>query len=231
MLLMIAASQPQGCATAAASERPWRWISLLAEFAVLPAVVTAFAPAVTWLPLLWLLAACAWWRSGDDGDRAPLAMSPRAARLDLRRELRRIVARFAVCGLSLTAGVAWALPQRWLDWPSERPVMWLSCLVLYPVLSVYPQELVYRRLFFLRYGDLFASGRAVSLASAVAFALMHAVFRNGWVMGLSFVGGFFFAETYRRAGSLRLVCFEHALYGSLIFTIGLGNFFSHAAAV
>ncbi len=42
-------------------------------------------------------------------------------------------------------------------------------------------------------------------------------------------GGWLFADTYRQSRSLWLVCLEHALYGDLIFTIGLGTFFYHGA--
>ena len=44
----------------------------------------------------------------------------------------------------------------------------------------------------------------------------------------SLIGGWFFADTYRRSGSLSLVCLEHTLYGSFVFAIGLWPFFSHA---
>ncbi|MDE3084506.1 MAG: hypothetical protein KGJ37_04695 [Verrucomicrobiota bacterium] len=38
------------------------------------------------------------------------------------------------------------------------------------------------------------------------------------------IGGWFFAETHRLSGSLRLACLEHLLYGALIFTVALGRF-------
>jgi CAAX protease family protein len=44
-------------------------------------------------------------------------------------------------------------------------------------------------------------------------------------MALTQVGGWFFAQTYWRTQSMRLVCLEHTLYGSLIFSVGLGVFF------
>jgi len=42
-------------------------------------------------------------------------------------------------------------------------------------------------------------------------------------------GGWLFGGTYRRSRSLGLVCLEHALYGDLIFTVGLGQYFFHGA--
>ena len=38
-----------------------------------------------------------------------------------------------------------------------------------------------------------------------------------------------FATTYQRYRSLALVCLEHAIYGCLIFTLGLGWYFYGAA--
>jgi hypothetical protein len=44
-------------------------------------------------------------------------------------------------------------------------------------------------------------------------------------MVLSFLGGLLFAKTYRDTGSLRAVFVEHYIYGAVIFTVGLGEFF------
>jgi hypothetical protein len=65
----------------------------------------------------------------------------------------------------------------------------------------------------------------MSLASALVFAWLHMIFRNHLAVILTLVGGWFFAQTCARTHSLRLVCLEHSLYGNLIFTIGLGNYF------
>ena len=43
------------------------------------------------------------------------------------------------------------------------------------------------------------------------------------------LGGWLFARRYQRTRSLLTVSVEHALYGVLIFTIGLGDLFYHAA--
>ena len=42
---------------------------------------------------------------------------------------------------------------------------------------------------------------------------------------LTAIGGWFFATTYARTRSLWLASFEHALYGQLVFTVGLGQYF------
>ena len=47
-------------------------------------------------------------------------------------------------------GQAFALPRR-------APGLWLAILALYPLLSAAPQEILFRVLFFRRYGALFPS--------------------------------------------------------------------------
>jgi membrane protease YdiL (CAAX protease family) len=100
---------------------------------------------------------------------------------------------------------------------------------LYPILSVYPQGIVYRAFIFERYRELFGPSWAIVLASAVAFAYVHIVFRNPLAIGLTFLGGVLFAYRYLQTGSLFVSSFEHALYGCAIFTIGLGRSFYHGA--
>jgi hypothetical protein len=46
---------------------------------------------------------------------------------------------------------------------------------------------------------------------------------------LSLFVGFMLANSYAQHRSLRLVWIEHALYGCLAFTFGLGWFFYHGA--
>lgn len=144
------------------------------------------------------------------------------------KQLKRILLRFAVCGAMIAALVLFIYPQNFFDMPRERPHIWAMIMIFYPLLSVYPQELIYRTFFFERYRHLFPSMLITVLASAAAFALVHIIFQNPLAVLLTLIGGAFFAETYARTRSLRLVWLEHALYGCLIFTIGLGQFFYHA---
>ena len=103
-------------------------------------------------------------------------------------------------------------------------------MALYPILSVYPQAIIYRAFVFDRYRDLFGPPWAIVLASAVAFAYVHIIFQNRLAVVLTFFGGILFAVCYLQTGSLFVSSFEHALYGCSIFTIGLGRSFYHAAS-
>jgi membrane protease YdiL (CAAX protease family) len=66
-------------------------------------------------------------------------------------------------------------------------------------------------------------------ASALAFALVHLVFRNPIAPPLSLVGGLLFAATYERTGSSLVATIQHALFGCWVFTVGLGWYFYHGA--
>ena len=109
----------------------------------------------------------------------------------------------------------------------RSPILWVVVMVLYPLLSVYPQELLYRAYFFHRYEALFGSGWGMLLASALAFGIVHIIFGNWLAVALCVMGGLLFSLTYQSSGSLVLTCLDHAIFGNFIFTIGLGRFFYH----
>jgi uncharacterized protein len=84
----------------------------------------------------------------------------------------------------------------------QHPMIWLLVMVAYPLLSVLPQELIYRVFFFERYHALFERGDGMVVASAAAFSIGHVVFHNWPAVVLSLVGGWLFAGTYQRTSSL-----------------------------
>jgi len=120
-------------------------------------------------------------------------------------------------------------PQMLFSLVREMPRLWLLVMILYPVFSVYLQELLYRAYFFHRFKPIFGSGHAMIAASALLFGYVHIIFGNWIAISLTAFGGFLFGMTYRRSGSLLLACLEHALFGDFIFTIGIGQFFYHLA--
>lgn len=116
-------------------------------------------------------------------------------------------------------------PERFLQLPLERPGLWLLILVAYPLLSVYPQELLFRLAFCHRYRPLLPRPWQICAASAAVFALWHLFFHNPVAPLLTLVGGWFFARTWLSTRSVPLVALEHALWGDLLFTIGTGWYF------
>jgi membrane protease YdiL (CAAX protease family) len=123
-------------------------------------------------------------------------------------------------------GLVWLLhPERFFVFPTERPVTWMVVMVLYPVLSALPQEFIFRTFFFHRYGDFMSLRYAPIVTSALAFGFVHIIYDNWWAVGLGFLGGLLFGITYARTKSLFWVTVEHAIYGCLVFTIGMGDYF------
>lgn len=109
--------------------------------------------------------------------------------------------------------------------PRNNIFLWLMIMIFYPLWSAYTQELIFRAYFFYRYKDLIKNQTILIVLNALLFAFMHFIF-NSWVaIVLSFFAGLMFALTYIKSKSLLVVAIEHALYGNLINTIGLGHYF------
>jgi membrane protease YdiL (CAAX protease family) len=184
-----------------------------------------FSPVrVPALPALWIVTGYAWWQLLRDPrfDRSQLWNAGQ-----LPGRAGAILAIFAVIALVLWLAVRWFAPQLEWSFVRQHAVFWAVVMVAYPVLSVYPQGLLYRAFFFDRYGGLFPGKWAMIVASAAAFAFLHIVFRNPLAVALTFGGGLLFAARYAETGSLATSCFEHALYGCWLFTVGLGQYFYH----
>jgi len=148
---------------------------------------------------------------------------------ELRRLWPTIGTRFAILGTAIAAFTALALPSFFLAFPRENPGIWAMVMVFYPLLSVYPQGVIYRAFVLHRYRPLVPSRTALIAVSAVAFGFMHVIFRNPIAVSMTIAGGLLFAWTHLRSRSLLVSSIEHALYGQLIFTVGLGWFFYHGA--
>jgi uncharacterized protein len=193
-------------------------------FVALPVAYRYSPVRVPALPLLWMVAGYAWWQLLRDPhfDRGRLWNAGA-----LGGRLWTIFGLFAVVALALWLGVRWLAPH--LEWSFVRrhPAFWAVVIVAYPVLSVYPQGLLYRAFFFERYAVLFPGKWGMIVASAAAFAFLHIIFRNSLAVALTFAGGILFAARYSETGSLATSSFEHALYGCWLFTVGLGQYFYH----
>ena len=200
------------------------WIEFVGLYVALPLALLGLRRAglsFPVLPVLWLAAypAARFLVRRRGWGRAELW------RLSLTRaQAGRLAVRLAVAAAALTGGILLAAPSRFLELPRRDPGLWALVMALYPVLSVYPQGILYRGLYYARYAALFRGERAQWLAGAAAFSLAHAVFANGWALGLTFLGGLLINRAYRKSGSLMAANLEHAVYGQLVFTCGWGRF-------
>lgn len=144
--------------------------------------------------------------------------------------IRPVLMRFAISGSLLLITTAIFLPDKLFSFPRTNPRFWLLVMCAYPVVSVLGQEVIYRAFFFRRYRPIFLDDRPLIFVSALAFGMVHILFGQWQSVVLSTIGGIYFAHTYVRTRSVRTACLEHALYGDLVFTIGLQEFFYSGAA-
>ncbi len=105
---------------------------------------------------------------------------------------------------------------------------WLLLLVMYPLLSAIPQEIIFRTFLFHRYKTIIPSKTLRIYVSSLCFGFAH-LFYNNWVaVLLSVVAGYVFCRTYAQSRSTVLVIIEHSLWGLWMFTLGLGAYFDSA---
>jgi membrane protease YdiL (CAAX protease family) len=209
------------CGKSNQPRKSWLAIECAALFAGVPAVYAIVRPPIPVIVLLIVMAGGCW---------LSLRHRQRIEPCDLIRwkvpkaEWQRVLATWAIA-LPLLACLLWFLkPDALFSLLTQNPKAWAFVMLAYPLVSVFPQEFVYRVFFFDRYRPLFGSGVGMVFASAVMFSFGHVVFHNFPAVGLTFLGGWLFARTYQRSASLPLVAIEHALYGCAVFTIGLGEF-------
>ena len=142
------------------------------------------------------------------------------------RAVALIAATFTVIGGGIALATYIVLPHRFLGFPTHNSELWLLIMVLYPIFSVIPQELVFRTFFFHRYGPLFRGAKWLAiLTNGALFGFAHIIFGNVIAVAGSAVVGAILAYRYYETRSYWAVWLEHSLYGCLVFTVGLGGFF------
>jgi hypothetical protein len=190
---------------------------------VLGPALLVFAPR--WALSLAILASGA-------GAALALAADPTFPRGALRgtvtpRALAGVLLRSAIVGGVVLAVVALYAPDHLFALPRQKPILWGALMFLYPV-SAFAQELFCRTFFFHRYGALFRSARGRVLVNAALFGWAHVAVDNVVAVFLAAAVGLIFATSYERSRSTLLVSLEHALYGNLVFSLGLGSLFYSA---
>ncbi len=136
---------------------------------------------------------------------------------------------FGVTAAGVYLLTLWLAPWSLFGLPNRSPELWTRILIFYPLLSVIPQGIIYRVLFFARYADLFPNRMSAIAANALAFGLGHLFYLNPVAVGLTVVGGAAFGWAYTQYGSFWFANLLHAFGGWTIFTVGLGVYFYHGA--
>lgn len=198
---------------------------LLAEFIILFVIAPGllyFRISLPVLPVLWIFATfCLIILMRDpEFDRANLWRAS-----GLASGGKTMLIQFGASAFALFVLVYFLAPELLFSLMKQRPLLWLIVMFAYPLLSVYPQELVYRTFFFHRYRILFPEKWLFIIVNALLFGYMHIIFHNWVAVGLTIIGGMLFAMSYQSTRSTLLVFVEHSLYGCFLFTVGLGQFF------
>jgi membrane protease YdiL (CAAX protease family) len=204
----------------------WLWIELLCVYIAVPLLM--YERILPNWPIPFLLLVLVWALVVLRHDTAfdqKLLMQRAGVGAGPRTVLPRDIPLLLLLGLAVWL----AAPKLLFSLIKNAPGIWLLVMILYPVFSVYPQELLYRAYFFHRYKPLFGNGAGMIAASAILFGFVHIIFGSWISIALTVIGGVLFGLTYRKSGSLLLTCLEHALFGDFIFTIGIGHYFYHLA--
>ncbi len=124
----------------------------------------------------------------------------------------------------LTAYLYFILGQEPFILVRERPHLMLIISVFYPLISAFPQELIYRTYYFERYKEILGP-KALIITNMLAFSFLHVIYNNLPSLILTLISGFVFTLNYYRKGSLMLVTIEHSILGLIVFFTGMGQFF------
>ncbi len=142
------------------------------------------------------------------------------------RTLLSILVVFSVGALGVWAWLKETHPSWLFEFPRNRPQLWLTVMLAYPVVSVLTQEIVYRSFFFHRYGPLFGERTGAAIAvNGTLFGFAHIVIGQPFAVAATVLGGCLFAARYLESRSIWAVVLEHTLWGAFVFTIGLGRYF------
>lgn len=206
----------------------YRWFEFTLIFIVLPLLgFTLRAYLANWLipALIILMSVCCMLLLAD-----PQFKRFRLTSLGQFSAVKRRLFSFFFIG-ALFSGVFYSIMNQgnWFVMPRTSLNDWLLLLVLYPLLSVLPQELIFRTYFFHRYKRIMPHKTVRIFTSAFVFALAHVVYANWVAVLLAFLGGLLFSYTYAQSRSTFVCVIEHSLWGLWMFTLGVGQYLDAGA--
>lgn len=195
-----------------------RWFELFLLFAVLPIVLALPIPPL-FLVMVALVAIVYVFRLMF---KSGLLSKSVLSQLPEHFNYNPLIIRFVLFAALTTLAVGWFIPDKLFFVISQNPMLWLAISLFYSLISVVPQELIYRHFFYSRYFDTI-NPKYYIWFNAALFSLAHLMFMNALVMLLTFAGGILFATTYNKTKSVIVTSIEHAAYGLWLYTVGLGE--------
>jgi len=202
--------------------RTWLALEFVTFFIAAPAVMAVFLPAGWMFPVLFLFTAVG---------LVLLHLTPGFAWRNLFQGAREVS--WTRVGVVAAATFVTALTVMLLTRPDglfvlfyERPEIMLMIALFYPFLSALPQELVYRPLFFERYGPILPRRLSAAIwLNAVIFSFAHLMYWSWIVAAMTLSGGVLFAVVYKKKGNFTEAVIHHSLAGIILFALGMGAYF------
>jgi len=130
---------------------------------------------------------------------------------------------FLLITISTSIFVWKTMPENLFIVLKKAPLFWLGLILFYSIFSVYPQEILYRLFFFKRYQSITSNTTLFIIMNILVFPLAHLFFHNWFLLFITLIGGILFSISFYKSKSLMVTFIEHALYGSWLFTIGMGE--------
>ncbi|MBB48592.1 MAG: hypothetical protein CMJ33_08635 [Phycisphaerae bacterium] len=203
-------------------------LELIALFGVTPVIlliVRSNGIRIAPLPLLWIASiVCVCLLKGRRSRERGSASTDVVGRgRSTRSNLFETMVAMIVCSGLLLVLYPLITTSPMFEFPRERPIVWMVVLCLYPLLSVIPQGIIFRRWFVSRYSDGLGTGWSMIIIGALCFGFSHVLFGNPVAPVITAIGGVLFLRTFLRSGSGWLADLEHAVLGNVAFTIGYGQ--------
>ncbi len=116
-------------------------------------------------------------------------------------------------------------PELLFSLPRKNLKLLIMIIIFYPVVSVAPQELIYRVFFCQRYKKILGNSYGkIILINTIVFAYGHIIFLNFTALIFTAMASPIFLAVYLKY-SFPTCLLLHALSGLLVFIFGLGKFF------
>ncbi len=114
----------------------------------------------------------------------------------------------------------------WFSLPQYSWKLWLMVMVFYPLISVLPQEIIWRFYLLEATKTILPHRYMRVLVSALLFGWLHIIYLNIFSLIATIYLGLQLAYSYYQGEkSIWPLWVEHALAGQIIFTLGLGTYF------
>lgn len=126
---------------------------------------------------------------------------------------------------TLLVAVVMFIPKELFNLPLQNTRMWVLLCLMYPMYSVFAQEVIFRTFIYHRYKNIFVKPYMFIIASGVSFSFVHILYYSFVSVFLTLLLGIYLAYIYRKTRSVLFTSILHSVLGNFAFTVGLGQYF------